>query len=42
VLLYRYRELGEKVGMGKDKVRSLIMELKERGLINPDGGAENA
>ena len=37
-----YRELGEKVGMGKDKVGGLIKELRERGLIKPDGGTESA
>lgn len=28
-----YRELGEKLGMGKDKVGELLRELRERGLI---------
>ena len=31
--LASYRELGEKLGMGKDKVGDLLKELRERGMI---------
>jgi hypothetical protein len=31
--LARYRELGEKLGVGKDKAGELIKELRERGMI---------
>ena len=31
--LASYRELGEKLGVGKDKAGELIKELRERGMI---------
>jgi hypothetical protein len=37
-----YREIGEKVHMGKDKVGELLREAKERGLIVTGNESENA
>lgn len=31
--LASYRELGEKLGVGKDEAGELIKELRERGMI---------